>query len=174
MKKKPILIVAMLCLLSIGAALQTYRYGWTSEYSSVSTDDTLVSADPETMTFSDIPSTRVYRPSPNQNGIEVSWTMGADAQSCVVYLYAARRSGDIALAWTATLTAGKQVSTGSRYYVDTIASATDTWILPILLIDYSGNDRQARIVLDTCGYSYFFCQYTGLSSESIQVAYSGF
>lgn len=160
-------------VLTMGAALNTWRYGWSKPASATSSDDTLVSADPTTMTYSDIPSSS-YKPNENQNGIEIAWTMGADAQNCVAYLFAARKSGDIVLVWTATLTAGKQASTGGRYYVDTIASDTDNWIQPIILLDYSGSDRMARIILDTCGYYCFFWQYTGLSSESVQAEFSGY
>ena len=118
--------------------------------------------------------THAYHPRADQKTIEVAWSMAADAQSCVVYLYAARRGGDVVLAYTTTLTAGKQVSTGSRYYIDTIAAGTETWNTDIVIIDGGGNDRMSRITLDTCGYDSFFCLYTGLSSENVEAYFSGY
>ena len=139
----------------------------------VSSDDTLVSAAADTMMFADMPN-YAYRPNSRQNAIEVAMAMGADGQSCVAYLFAARKNGDIVLAWTGTITAGTQEATDGKFYVDTIAASTDTWITTIKEVDGGAANRMSRLVLDTCGYSYFFVQYTGLSSESATSYFSGF
>ncbi len=139
----------------------------------VSTDDTLVDAAADTMKFASLPN-YCYRPPSTQNAVEIAFTMGADAQSCAAFLYAARKNGDIVLVWDGTLTAGKQEATDETFYVDTLGSTTDNWITTIKEVDVGGGDRMSRIVLDTCGYSYFFVQFTGLSSESARAIYSGF
>ena len=154
--------------------LNTIRSKWNPENrAAVATDDTLVTASATTMKHASLPA-YVYKPEELHNAIEIAWTMGADAQSCAVNVFAARKGGDIVKVYTATITAGKQVSTDLRYWVDTIASATDTWISTVKEVDIGGADRQSRIVLDTCGYESFFCQYTGLSSESVRAYYSGY
>jgi len=172
MKIKNIFLIALGVgvVLLMGSTLETARYGWSIPRGAVSTDDTAHGA--TTSTYDDIPET-AYKPTTGQNHVEITWTMRVDAQSCVVYVYAARPHGDIVLVWTATLTAGKQASTDSRYYVDTIASSTDNWLTPVKECDGSGADRMARIAFDTNGYAFFWCLYTGLSSESIKAYYSG-
>ena len=172
--KKFIPFIILGLVVCMGASLTTERYGWNKPRAIVTTDDTLVSADAATMKYANI-STSAYKPNSAHNAIEIAWTMHADGEACVVYVFAARDNGDIVLVWTGTVTAGTQVSTDSRYYVDTIASSTDNWITTVEEVDGAGNNRMARIVFDTCGYTYFFCQYTGLSgSETIQERYSGF
>lgn len=152
---------------------QTVRRGWDTPRAAITTDDTLVSAAADTMMFDDIPS-YAFRPPSALNALEVAFTMGANAQACAATLFAARENGDIVQVWTGTITAGTQESTDSRYYVDTIGSSTDNWITTIKEVDTGGNNRMSRIVLDTCGYMYFFCQFTGLASESVKAHYSGF
>ncbi len=139
----------------------------------VSANDTLVDAAADTMKFANLPN-YCYRPPSTQNAVEIAFTMGADGQACDAFLYAARKNGDIVLVWNGTLTAGKQVATSGEYYVDTLASTTDNWITTIKEVDVGAADRMSRIVLDTCGYSYFFVQFTGISSESARAVYSGF
>ena len=154
--------------------LNTIRSKWNPENrAAVAADDTLVTASATTMKHASLPA-YTYKPEELHNALEIAWTMAADAQACAVYVFAARKSGDIVQVYTATITAGKQVATDLRYWVDTIASSTDTWITTVKEIDNGGSDRQARIVLDTCGYESFFCQYTGLLSESVQAHYSGY
>jgi len=154
--------------------LDTKRYKWTPENRApVAADDTLLTASATTMKAANVP-VYAYHPENGQNAVEIAWTMNADAKTCTVTLFAARRGGDVVKAWTATVTAGKQVSTDSLYWVDTIATSTDTWITTITEVDVSGADRMSRIVLDTCGYDSFFCQYTDISSESIKAYYSGY
>jgi hypothetical protein len=152
---------------------ETIRSGYTVPRGAISTDDTLVTAAADTMMFADIPDGS-YKPPMTQNAVEVAFSMGADAQSCVAYLFAARKTGDIVLVWTGTITAGAQEATDGLFYVDTLAGSTDTWITTIKEVDGGGNDRMARIVLDTCGYHTFFTQFTGLSSESVKTHFSGF
>lgn len=153
---------------------ETIRSPWSTPQPVVSSDDTLVSAAADTMKFANIPANS-YKPPFSHNALEVCFTMGADAQNCVAYLFAARELGDIVLVWTGTITAGTQESTDGRYYVDTVAtSTTDNWYPNVREIDGGGNNRMFRIRLDTCGYRYFFCQFTGLSSESVRPYYSGF
>lgn len=167
----PILVVGIVCM---GAVLDTQRDGWQYPQDANDTDDTLVSAGATTMKFANIPTQR-YEPNSRHNGIQIEWTMGADAQNCVAYVFAAKNQGDIVLAWNATLTAGTQASTkGAGFYVDTAASITDNWGSGVVEIDGDGNNRVFRITLDTEGHRYFFVQYTGLSSESIQAQYSGY
>lgn len=176
MKHKSVLLLMLLCmvgLLCTGAVLDTQRDGWQFPQDANSTDDTLVSASATTMKFANIPTQR-YEPNSRHNGIQIEWTMGADAQSCVAYIFAAKSNGDIVLVWTATLTAGTQVSTSSRFYVDTAATITDNWGSGVVEIDGGGDNRVFRVTLDTEGHRYFFVQYTGLSSESIQAQYSGY
>jgi hypothetical protein len=109
------------------------------------------------------------------NAIEIGFSMDADGKACAGTVFAARKNGDIVQVWTGTLTAGKQVSgIGTDVYVDTFGSTTDSWITTIKEVDAGGADRMARIVLDTCGYDYWFTQFTGLSSETAQAHYSGF
>ena len=173
MKKYGWIVIVAVVVLSMGAYIETQRYGWSVPAAVVSTDNTLVSDANTTMKYANVPAT-AYSPAVGQNIVEISWSMGADAQSCVVHVFAARKNGDIAKVYTATLTAGKQTSTDSRKYVDTIASGTDTWITSCVLVDVAGADRMSRLLFDTCGYTSFFCQYTGLSSESVKAYYSGF
>ena len=167
-------IVLAIAIVAMGAVLDTQRDAWQYPEDANSTDDTLVSAGATTMKFANIPTKR-YEPNSRHNGLEVAWTMGANAQGCVAYLFAARSNGDIVLVWTATLTAGTQASTsGAGFYVDTIASSTKTWSAGVGEVDGGADNRMSRIDLDTMGYRYFFSQYTGLSSETVQAQYSGY
>lgn len=152
---------------------ETDRSGWSAPRAAIVANDTLVSAAADTMQFEDIPSYS-YKPSPRQNAIEVAFSMGAEAQACAAYLFAARENGDIVLVWDGTITAGAQVATDGSFWVDTISASTDNWITTIKEVDVAGADRQSRIVLDTVGYKYFFVQFTGISSESVRSFFSGF
>jgi hypothetical protein len=172
-KKSIIFIVIAICVLSMGAILETERFGWNKPRVAINTDDTLVTADANGMKFADIP-TYSYQPNIKSNAIEVCWVMDDNGSSCVATLFAAREKGDIVKVWTGTITAGTQQSTSNEYYVDTIASTTETWLTDIIEVDGGGNNRMARIMLDTCGYKYFFFQYTGLSSETVRAYISGY
>lgn len=152
---------------------ETIRVGWSKPRAVISSDDTLLTASATTMKTANIPADS-YKPESSQNAIEIAFLMDADGKACVVFLFAAKENGDVVLVWTATLTAGKQVATGGKFWVDTMAASTDTWITTIKEVDVGANDRMSRIVLDTCGYKHFFCQFTGLSSETVQAYYSGF
>jgi len=152
---------------------ETVRMGWSDPRGAIATDDTLVSAAVGTMKFANVPA-HAYKPDTRQNALEVAFTMDADGSACVAYLFAARENGDIVLVWTGTLTAGTQQATDGGTWVDTFGSTTDNWITTIKEVDAGGNNRMARLVLDTCGYKYFFCQYTGLSSETVKAFFSGF
>ena len=152
---------------------ETIRSAYSTQRAAISTDDTLVSAAADTMMLEDIPA-HSFKPSSTQNAIEVAFSMGANAQACVAYLFAARDNGDIVLVWTGTLTAGTQEASDGSFWVDTLASTTDNWITTIKEVDAAGSNRQSRIVLDTVGYRYFFTQFTGLSSESVRSFFSGF
>lgn len=154
-------------------ANETVRKAWNNPRGLISTDDTLVTAAADTMMFEDIIANS-YKPDSLQNAIEIVFSMGAAAQTCVAYVFAARTNGDIVLVWFGTLTAGLQEATDGTFYVDTLGTTTDNWITTIKEVDVGGADRMSRIVLDTCGYKYFFTQFTGLSSESVQALYSGF
>lgn len=152
---------------------ETIRKGWESKRAAISSDDTLLTAAVGTMKNANIPDYAFNVPA-IYNAIEVAWEMDADASNAVVYLFAAKEDGDIVLVWTGTLTAGKQVATGGGTWVDTVAGSTDNWITTVEEIDGGGADRMFRIALDTCGYKKFFCQYTGLSSETIKDWFTGF
>lgn len=167
------IIILLATAVCMGAVLDTQRDGWSKPRGAITTDDTLVSASYSTMKFANIP-THAYQPATRQNIIEVAWVMDANDSSCVAYLYAAKYAGDIVLVWSGTITAGAQVSTSGGYYVDTIASSTKNWATTITECDASGSNRMTRLLFDTCGYKYFFFQYTGLSSESVQAYFSGF
>ncbi len=152
---------------------ETIRRGYNVPRAAISSDDTLVTAAVGTMKNANIPA-YAFSPDSAMNAIEVAFTMGADAQACVAYIFAARKDGTIVQAWTSTITAGKQVSdVGTDVWVDTL-SGTDTWITTIKEVDGGGNDRQARVVFDSCGYEKFFVQFTGLSSETARAFFSGF
>lgn len=152
---------------------ETIRSGWSSPRAAISSDDTLVSAAADTMMFADVID-GAYKSPMTHNAIEVAFSMGADGQACVAYLFATRRNGDIVLVWSGTITAGTQEATDGMFYVDTVAGSTDNWITTIKEVDGGGNNRMFRLALDTCGYYNFFCQFTGLSSESVKAHYSGF
>ncbi len=163
-------------VLLMGAALETSRYGWSLPRGIVDTDDTILSADAQNdaMVLANIPSS-AYKPAEGQNCVEVAWSMTADGDSCVVYIFAARKNGDIVLVWQGTLTAGTQVATDSRRWVDTITTTTDNWITTVKLVDEGGANRMSRVVFDTCGYTSFFCQYTGLTgAETVKAYWSGY
>lgn len=152
---------------------ETIRAPWSMPRAAVSSNDTLVDAAADTMMFEDIIAGS-YKPPVTQNAIEIAFAMGADAQACAAFVYAARENGDIVLVWDGTLTAGKQEATDGLFWVDTFGSTTDNWITTIKEVDTGGADRMSRLVFDTCGYRYFFVQFTGLSSESVKTYYSGF
>jgi hypothetical protein len=154
-------------------ANETVRKNWTYPRGIVATDDTLVDAAADTFMFEDIIA-GAFRPDSMMNAIEIAFTMAADGEACAAFVYAARDNGDIVLVWDGTLTAGKQEATSGRFYVDTLGSTTDNWITTIKEVDVGGGDRMSRIIFDTCGYKYFFTQFTGLSSEDVQALYSGF
>ena len=115
------------------------------------------------MKYANIPD-YAYLPTVAKNAVEVAFTMDANASACVAYLYAARKNGDIVLVWTGTLTAGTQQATDGGVWVDTFAGTTDNWITTIKELDGGGNNRQSRLVFDTCGYRYFFVQSFGYAS----------
>ena len=152
---------------------ETVRVGYSKPRAAISSDDTLVNASATTMKFANVPSYS-YKPASTQNAIEVAFTMGANAQACAAFLFAYKKNGDIVLVWNGTITAGTQVATDGRYYVDTLGSTTDNWITTIKEVDAGAGDGMSRIVLDTVGYYGFFVQFTGLSSESVQALFSGF
>jgi hypothetical protein len=154
-------------------ANETVRKPWAYPRAIEDTDDTLVTAAADTQMFADIIDDP-FRPDSTINAIEIAFTMKADGEACAAFLFAARENGDIVQVWDGTLTAGKQEATSGRFYVDTLGSTTDNWITTIKEVDVGGADQMSRIILDTCGYKYFFCQFTGLSSEDVQAMYSGF
>ena len=153
--------------------METNRSEWSVPRLAISSDHTLVSAAVGTMKFANIP-TYAYKPSRTQNAIEIAFAMNADAAACVAHVYAARENGDIAEIWTGTLTAGNVENTDDDYWVDTFASTTDTWITTIKELDAAGNNGMSRIIFDSCGYRYFFVQFTGLAAETVRAFYSGF
>jgi len=153
--------------------LETSREGWSVPRAICAADDTLVSASATTMKYANIP-TGAYSPRERQNAIEVCWTLAANNNSCVAYIFAARNNGDIVLVWYGTITAGTQVATDGRFYVDTIATTAENWITSVTLVDYSAANRMSRLTFDSCGYQFFFCQYTGISSTSVQAKFSGY
>lgn len=152
---------------------ETIRLGYSTPRPAISSDDTLVSASATTMKAANVPD-YAYKPDTQQNAIEIAFTMGADGQACAATVFAARKNGDIVQVWTGTITAGTQVATDGSFYVDTFATTTDTWATTIKEVDSGAANRMSRIVFDTVGYTYFFVQFTGLSSESARAIYSGF
>lgn len=151
---------------------ETSRERWTKR-PVVSADDTLLTAAIDTMKHANIPADS-YKPNPLQNAVEIAFEMDADGSSVVAYLFAARMGGDPVLVWTGTITGGTVESTGGGVWADTFATTTDNWITVIKELDASGNNRQARLIMDSCGYYEFFCQYTGISGETVRDHYSGF
>jgi hypothetical protein len=94
--------------------------------------------------------------------------LGVNAEACDAFIFAARENGDICRVWNGTITAGTMESQDDKdahhgHYVDTFATTTDSWITTIKETDAGGGNRMARIVFDTCGYMYFFIQFTGLT-----------
>lgn len=152
---------------------ETIRRAYNTPRAAVSSDDTLLTAAVGTMKYANIPSDS-FKPDSGMNAIEVGFTMDADGKACVAYLFAARKNGDVVLVWTGILTAGKQEATDGGVWVDTVASSASYWPTTIKEVDGGGADRTLRIFLDTIGYKYFFCQFTGLSSETVKAHYSGF
>ena len=153
--------------------IETIRSGWSTPRAAISANDTLVDASATTMKFANIID-GAYLPSPTQNAVEIAFSMGANGQSCAAFVYAARRNGDIVLVWNGTITAGTQVATDGSFYVDTLGTTTENWITTIKEVDGGGDNRMSRVIFDTAGYQYFFVQFTGISSESVQARYSGF
>ena len=154
---------------------ETVRSGWTTPRGEISADDTLVSASATTMKFANIPD-YCYRPPSTQNAIEIAFLMGVNAEACAAYVFAARKNGDIVRVWAGTITAGTMEATDKGdhgHFVDTFAASTDSWITTIKEVDAGGGNRMSRLVFDTCGYSYFFVQYTGLSNEDVTAMFSG-
>ena len=152
--------------------LETIRNKWNRENRAIVTaNDTALLV--TTSKYANIPA-HAYKPDKMENAVEIAWTMGADGQACTCSVYAARQVGDIVLVWTGTLTAGKQVSTDARYWVDTLGGTADTWITTIKEVDEAGADRISRIVFDSAGYSSFFCLYGGISSETVTSYFSGY
>lgn len=142
----------------------------------VGTDDTLVSASATTMKWANVPD-YAYKPSPQQNAVEIVFKMGVNAESCLAYVFAVRKNGDIVRVWDGTITCGTMEATDEvehGHYVDTFASTTDHWITTIKEVDASGGNRMSRLVFDSCGYYGFFVQYTGLSTETVTAMFSGF
>ena len=156
---------------------ETIRSGWTKTRAEIDTDDTLVSASATTMKFANIPDYS-YRPSTEQNAIEIAFLMGVNAESCAAYVFAARKNGDIVRVWAGNITAGTMEATDKGdhgHFVDTFDTTVDSWITTIKEVDAGGGNRIARLVFDTCGYSYFFVQYTGLGAgETVWCEFSGF
>jgi hypothetical protein len=152
---------------------ETVRAGWSKPRSAISSDDTLVTAAADTMKYANVP-TYSFKPPTSMNALEVAFTLDAEASEVVAYIFAARKSGDIVLVWTGTLTGGAQEATDGGVWVDTLGTTTDNWITTIKEVDVGGNDRMSRVVFDTCGYNAFFVQFTGLSSETAKAHYSGF
>lgn len=154
---------------------ETVRAGWSKPRAFIATDDTLVDAAADTMQWANLPA-YAYKPSANQNALEIAFLMGVDGEACAATVFAARKNGDIVRVWTGTLTCGTMEDTGpTGLYVDTVASSTDTWITTIKEVDGGGADRMFRLVFDTCGYYAFFVQFTGLTGvEKAMAVYSGF
>lgn len=172
MKKKIVLFVVIAVIVfCMGATLETLRDGFKSLRAAVAADDTAHTV--TTSKYADVPS-YAKQLDPAKNAIEVAFTGGADAQSCVAYVYLCRHESDVVLAWYGTITAGKQVSTAGTYYVDTIVTTLDNWIATITLVDEGGADRISRLMFDTCGYDKVWVMFTGLSSESFTALYAGY
>ena len=152
------------------------RSGWsTPRVALVAATDDAALAVATTMKYANIPTHR-YAPDPRHKYLEIAFTQVTDNDSCSLYLYGARSGGDVTLAYTGTLVAGQQASTGGLgLYTNTISTVADTWITAVVLVDEGDNDQMARIVLDTHGYKYFFCLFTGLTgTEQVQAHYSGY
>jgi hypothetical protein len=152
---------------------QTDRIGWNVLRGAVTSSDSSPTYSATTLKNANIPS-HAKTPNKNHNAVEINFAGGANGQSATVYVWAARKSGDIVLVWTATVTAGPQVATDGSYYVDTIASSTDNWITTVAEVDGGGDNRMARIVFDTCGYNQFWVTWDGVSSETFYANISGY
>lgn len=156
-------------------ANETIRQGWSEPRDYIDTDDTLVSASATTMKQANIPAYS-YKPNSKQNAIEIAFLMGVNAEVCAAFVFAAKPDGDIVRVWTGNITCGTMEDTDhTGHYVDTFDTTVDSWITTIKEVDGGGGNRMARLVFDTCGYSDFFVQFTGLGGvETAKVIYTGF
>ena len=167
----------LLLPLLLGAVLHTSRSGFgtlRSAYTDASTADVL--HDEDTSAWADKP-THAKEIDDNLNAIEIWWTGYADADSTVVWIYAARPNGDIVTVWTGTLTCGTLDSTSGANYIDTITASTSYWGTNISETDAAGGNRIARIHFDTMGYKWFWILFddtTVTGDESYVTYYSGY
>jgi hypothetical protein len=177
MKKIGLLCLVLIALLVMGADLTTARNGigtLRSAYTDASTADVL--HDEDTSKWANKPA-HAKDLDNDINAIEIWFTGNADADSTVVWIYAARPGGDIVTVWTGTLTCGTLDSTTGKNYIDTFATTTSYWGTTVTETDSSGGNRIARLHFDTMGYKWFWVLYddtTVTGDESYVAYYSGF
>lgn len=108
------------------------------------------------------------RLSPRANAVQIIFDFkNVDADTATFVIYAYRPGGPAEFVCSGNLTAGAQPTDDSttRYYADTIASLTQRWLKPVAKIDASANNGVAKIAFDSCGYEYFVCLFTAISSN---------
>ena len=150
----------------------TKHFPWTL-YKSITATASALADDEKTLAH--IPSD-AFQIGEKFNNMEIRITGKFKDRTGNLYLYAARVDDDLCLLGSASITVGAQVSTGGRYYVDTMTQ-TDRWITEVRFVDVGANNGMSRVVFDVSGYDVFFgiIDYTaGAPVNDWQIEVSGF
>ncbi len=108
------------------------------------------------------------------NNMEVRISSNDSSASGTAYFYTAKDNDDIVLLGSSAITAGNQLASSNKFYIDTM-TLTDRWITEVKKVDADGNDGMSRIVFDTSGYDNFFIHINyGTPSWNWDVEISGF
>lgn len=139
---------------------ETQQVHWLPLRSSISAADTLLTT--TTSKHANIPS-HAYRIPAGMNFLELRFLASADGITATAYVYAARKDDDVVLVCSIALTAGGQVATDGRFYVDTM-TITELWLKDLESADVSGGNRISRIAFDALGYQDAFVLFNPIAS----------
>ena len=158
--------------MAVATRKETKHLHWMSLRSSVASSDTLLTT--TTSKNANIPS-HSYTIPEGMNVPELRFLSDADGRSCTAWIHAVRKgTDDICTLCSIAITAGQQVSTGGKYYADTL-TVTNLWFQDKepKTADASGANRMARVAFDLLGYHKLFVMLD-ISSGVWDVEITGF
>ena len=98
---------------------------------------------------------------------------GAEGVGGIAHVYAARKNDDICHLGDISITAGSQLASDNKRYVDTMV-LTDRWITEVKLADANANNGMSRLAFDASGYDIVFVLITYTDLTNWVVGISGF
>ena len=153
--------------------LETVHLGWINHRAGITAAD--ASLTDSTKQYVDIPVDSFKAPR-GMNSIELRFLADAADKGATILVYAARKSGDVALVASLAVTSGLQevtIDSTTYYFVDTIV-VTNYWMKDVKVADADGNDGQSRVGFDLLGYDEVFCLITSALTDTWRIDITGF